>query len=233
MDNPVIIWSVLPERNGAANDACYLNHLAVAAHCGRSGYSLISGGYARTDLARNNMSKTFLEMTKRDNDLLVMLDADHKYPQNVVEQFANEDPALGVVGALAYRRGEPYDPLWFVRNNGQLLSPIEYAMGEVYACAVVSTSAISIRRWVMLELTRKGYLWPWFRYEYPTSLDLPSEDMYFGRICEAAGIPHHVDTRIEIPHVTYKYIDRQTNEDHLRAHPELVRKGETISIEAQ
>jgi hypothetical protein len=233
MEPPEIIWAVLPERNGAANDSCYLNHLAVASRCGKNGYSLISGGYARTDLARNNMCKTFLEMTKHDNDLLVMLDTDHKYPLDVVEMFAKNDPALGIVGALAYRRGEPYDPLWFVRHNGQLLTPVEYDMGEVYACAIVSTSAISIRRWVLVDLTRKGYLWPWFRYEYPTTNDMPSEDMYFGRICESAGINHHVDTRIEIPHSAYHFIDKQTNADHIRAHPDLIRKGETIKIEAQ
>ena len=232
MENPEIFWSVLPERNGAANDQCYLNHLVVASHAGQNGYSLISGGYARTDLARNNMCKTFLDMTKRDNDLLVMLDTDHKYPAQVVRMFADNDPKLGVVGALAYRRGEPYDPLWFIRNNGQLLTPVEFAMGEVYSCAIVSTSAISIRRWVMLELTRKGYLWPWFRYEYPTSNDMPSEDMYFGRICEAAGIAHHVDTRIEIPHSTYQFIDKTTHIEHIRKHPELVR-GDTVKIEAQ
>jgi hypothetical protein len=156
-----------------------------------------------------------------------MLDGDHKYPSDVVNRFAAEDPQLGVVGALAYRRGEPYDPLFFIRDtNGVLRAPAQFERGEIFRCAIVSTSAISIRRWVLVELTRAGNLWPWFRYEYPTNQSLPSEDMYFGRICEQTGIWHHCDSSIEIPHASVSFVDHEVNEAYLKAHPELV--GETM-----
>lgn len=217
---PSVWWSILSERAGAANDQCYISHLQVAMSAGQHGYSPILMGYARTDYARNELCKNFLQVSKRDDDLLIMLDGDHKHPGNILEKFAAEDPKLGVVGALAFRRGEPYDPLFFIRSEeGSLGSPLDFEMGPVYRCAIVSTSAISIRRWALLELEQAGYTWPYFRYEYPTNLALPSEDMYFGRICEQAGIWHHVDTSIVIPHAGIAWVDQEVRAAFLHAHP--------------
>lgn len=229
---PEIYWSILSERCGAANDQCYVNHLAVASQAGRNNFSLIAVGYTRTDIARNNLANSFFEATKRDNDLLVMLDGDHKYPHDIVAQFANEDPNLGVVGALAYRRGEPYDALWYVRTSDQRLAVrVEFDRDQVYTCAIVSTSAISIRRWVMVELNRKGYTWPWFRYEYPSDGNIPSEDMYFGHICERGGIAHHVDTRIEIPHAGVAWVNHDNHAAYVAAHPEAVSNDKSVKVE--
>lgn len=220
-------WSILSERAGSANDQCWVTHLQVASECGKQGYKSMLLGYSRTDFARNELTKKFLEISKRDDDLLVMLDGDHKYIPDIVSRFAAEDPKMGVVGALAYRRGEPYDPLFFIRDlTGTLRAPAQFERGELFRCAIVSTSAISIRRWVLVELNRAGYLWPWFRYEYPTNQSLPSEDMYFGRICEQAGIWHHCDSAIEIPHSSVSFVDHDVNEAYLKSHPELI--GETM-----
>jgi hypothetical protein len=171
---------------------------------------------------------SFLQNSTRDNDLLVMLDGDHKHPADIVSRFAAHDPQKGVVGALAYRRSEPYDPLFFLRVNNSLHSLSEFELGIVYACAIVSTSAISIRRWVLLELLQKGCTPPWFRYEYPVDKSEPSEDMYFGRICEQSGIWHYCDTSIVIPHSTLTMVDSSVNKAFLQSHPELV---STKSIE--
>jgi hypothetical protein len=161
-----VFWSSLPERNGVANDQVYNAMLTVAENCGASGYRRIGIDYARTDFARNEITKTFRDLSTRDDDLLVMLDADHKHPSDIVARFAAHDPSTGVVGALAYRRGEPYDPLFFLRDGpgGALFAPAQFERGLMYECAIVSTSAIAIRRWVLLDLDRKGYIWPWFRY---------------------------------------------------------------------
>jgi len=227
-----IWWSSLPERGGVASDQVYNCMLDVAMNAGRNGYDRISISYTRTDFARNEICKAFKEKSTRDNDLLIMLDADHKYPADILERFAAHDPALGVVGALAFRRGTPYDPLFFVRaNGGGLHSLAGFEYGPVYQCAIVSTSAISIRRWVLIELEHKGYLYPWFRYEYPTNSAQPSEDMYFGRICEQAGIWHYCDTSLVIPHLSPSYVDADVHQAWLANHPQAV--GETVQVDAK
>jgi hypothetical protein len=229
MNNPVVYYAALCERAGAANDECYNSMLDVAEFCGANGYKHLRFGYTRTDVARNEFYKTFMANTTRDNDLLVMLDGDHKHPADIVGRLAVHDHEQGVVGALAFRRGEPYDPLFFIRANGSLHSLAEIVIGNLYQCAIVSTSAISIRRWVFLELLHKGYTPPYFRYEYPTDGSVPSEDMYFGRICEQAGIWHYCDTAIEIPHAAKTFVDYQVHAAFMANHQHLT---ETISVEA-
>lgn len=216
-----LFWSILSERNGAANDQCYISHLRAATNAGKNGFMPLLLGYCMTDNARNNIVEEFMRVSSRDNDQLVMMDSDHVIPENILERFAVEKPEHGVVGALAFRRGAPYDPCYFVRVNGVLCSPYEFDMNEVYPCAIVGTGAISIRRWVIIELERAGFSYPWFKYEYPVGIkNRPGEDMYFGRICEQAGISHYVDTSIIIPHCDNgSFIDNATFENYKKLHP--------------
>lgn len=222
MNNPTVFYAVLSERTGAANDVCFNSALDVAEHCGLNGHKHLRLGYSRTDYARNTISDAFLKESTRDNDLLVMLDCDHKYPADIVSRFAAQDPVKGVVGALAFRRGEPYDPLFFLRLDGALRAVAELEYGITYPCAIVSTSAISIRRWVFLELQQRGYTSPFFRYEYPTGNTLPSEDMYFGRICEQSGIMHYCDTSILIPHASQAWVTKEIHEEFMKSNQHLI-----------
>lgn len=222
MNKPSVYYAILSERTGAANDQCFNSALDVAEHCGANGYKHLRLGYSRTDFARNEFAKAFLSVSTRDNDLLVMLDCDHKYPADVVSRFAAHDTDHGVVGALAYRRGEPFDPLFFLRIEGALHSTTDFELGPTYPCAIVSTSAIAIRRWVLLELMQRGYNAPFFRYEYPTDSSQPSEDMYFGRICEQSGIWHYCDTSIIIPHTSLTFVDNTVHEAFMATHQHLV-----------
>lgn len=216
-------WAILPERNGAANYECFGSMLDVAMNAGRNGYNRISSGYTRVDAVRNGIIRTFLKHAQDPNDLLVMMDADHKYPADILEAFTDHDPALGVVGALAYRRGEPYDALFFMRDEAGLHAVVgDFERGNnIYQCAMISTSSISIRKWVLDELQAKGFELPYFRYEYNTtdSGPNPSEDVYFSKVCEKADIPVYVDSGIEIPHATIGWVDHTTRAEYEKAHP--------------
>lgn len=219
-----VFFAIPPERSGAANAESFNSLIDVALEAGRRGHKRqASIGYTRTDNARNLLCKAFAEAPGRHDDMLVMLDVDHLHPTDILDRFAAHDPSEGVVGALAYRRGEPYDPLFFIRDEaGALRSPASLDYGKTYKCAIVSTSAIAIRRWVFAELTQRGYAYPWFRYEYPTNGSQPSEDMYFGRICEQAGIWHYVDTGLIIPHAAQTWINREVHEAFLKANPRVI-----------
>ena len=179
----------------------------VATVCGHNGFERISLGYMRVDMARNLLVEGFLHHTKDPNDILVMLDADHSHPPNIVTQLAGLPPEIGVCGALAYRRGGNYDPCWFVKDeNGLFHSPMQWVEGQVYQCDAVGTGAIAIKRWVFEKLNASGWKWPYFRYEYPTSGPVPSEDMVFAQACGRAGIPHYCDTGLITPHIDTRLI---------------------------
>lgn len=218
-----LFYAIPPERSGAANADSFNSLMAVAHEAGKKNYRRLAISYTRTDNARNLLCKSFLDIPGQFDDLLVMLDVDHNHPADILDKFAAHPNEEGVVGALAFRRGEPYDPLFFLRDEmGALRAPASFEYGNTYKCAIVSTSAIAIRRWVFNELNLRGYNYPWFRYEYPTNGAQPSEDMYFGRICEQAGIWHYVDTGVIIPHATLSWVNREVNEAFLKANPRLV-----------
>lgn len=197
-----VCWGIPMERS--------IQHLAVeslldvAAVCGAAGFERISLGYMRVDMARNLFIDAFMKHCEDDNDVLVMLDADHIHPPNVVERLATAPDVVGVVGALAFRRGGNYDPCFYMADeNGDLHAPMEWEEGNVYQCAAVGTGAVAIKRWVFTKLAESGWKWPFFRYEYPTENGsaIPSEDIVFARACMRAGIHHYCDTGTIIPHL--------------------------------
>lgn len=215
-----VYWAVLLERT--VMQEAFDSLLDVAAYCATRGFIRITLPYTRTDAARNRITRAFITCGNNPHNTLVMLDNDHIYPVDVVERLAQRPEAEGVIGALAFRRGPPYDPCWFVREGEYLRRPAQWDCGAVYECDAVGTGAIAIKRWVFDRLTEAGFHWPYFRYEYPEGLNFnPTEDMYFARICEEAGIRHHVDTALEIPHITTKLITQETWEREYQRRMEL------------
>lgn len=210
-----VFWTALMERSIQEYAASSL--LNVAMDCGANGYLRLGLPYMRTDTARNVLVREFLSHAKDPNDTLVMLDCDHNYPQDVVSRLAAH--TQGVVGALAFRRGEPFDPLFFIRMaDGNLHSVASWEdSATVIPCACVTTSAIAIKRWVFDRLHLTGFNVPYFRYKYVDNNGhtFPTEDMYFGEICERAGIPHHCDVTLEIPHLTVSEVVKASWEKYL------------------
>lgn len=212
--------------------------LDVASWCGRRSFNRIALPYMRTDMARNAVVKLFLENATEPNDALVMLDCDHAHPPDVVERLVSHPPERGVVGALYFRRGEPYDPLFFVvappespGGRGEegkhasmtgkhvglpLRAPAEWEQGRTYECDVVATGAMCIRRWVFESLDAAGVTWPYFRYAYPEPTYQQTEDVYFGLRCHEAGIKHYCDTGLVIPHLTVQGITLESWEEARR-----------------
>lgn len=206
---------------------------AVCLRAGERNYNRISCGRGRTDQNRNIIVDTFLKYSEDPNDVLVMLDADHTYPQSVVQELAAVQ--CGVVGALAYKRGDNHHPLFFVRQkDGSYVTPIEWPKYNVIECDFVSTSAIAIKHWVFDKLAEAGFERPYFRYTYGGDGPVyPAEDTYFAEICQAAGIPHNVDTGLVIPHISDKTIDGKDFEAWLIAHPEKITEMEVEGEDEQ
>jgi hypothetical protein len=192
--------------------------LDVAAACGARGFVRLGIPYCRTDMARNNIVEAFCELSQSEDDTLVMLDCDHVHPPDVVERLAARPE--GVVGALAFRRSPPHEPMWFVRTTGGKLRAPAVFEPLVYECAAVGSGAIAIKRWVFDRLNEHAPYF--FKYEYCEGGFSPSEDMWFAGLCERAGIKHHVDCSLVIPHVAAQIVDGATWECYRSEHEELL-----------
>lgn len=239
MPDKSVYWALLTERNLGEHNVRSM--LEIAAHAAKYHAARLDMTYTRTDMARNNLVSSFLELSSEPNDTLVMFDDDHIHAPVSLERLVSWD--VGVVGALTFRRGEPYYPCFFVRDekSGNLMMPSTWEQSLAKG-AIVGTGAIAIQRWVFEKLLQSGYPFPWFRYEYPILanngyLDAdgklapnkavgagyvsPSEDMYFGSLCEKAGIPHHCDMGLIAPHLGVKVIDDKNWAQWLTDHPEL------------
>jgi hypothetical protein len=194
----------------------------VALWAGNAGYQRIVTPYMRTDVARNRIVSTFREITTSDDDALIMLDADHTHPQDVLDRLLAHKE--GVVGALAVWRNPPYTPCFMFRAaDGRLHAGATWDEDAVLIpCTVVGTGAICIRRWVFDALEAKGIEAPFFRYHFEDGMtQFPSEDAYFGAMCEAAGISHHVDVTLEIPHLTNSVSDLASWTEWMNANQDM------------
>jgi len=198
-------YAVLNERSisAEATDA----REDVAAFCALHGVRRIRHPYARVDVSRNRIAKKFMDITTDPESALIMLDTDHLQPHDVVLRLIEDD--MPVVGALAFRRGEPYDPQAYVLDGEDLKQPVEWKPG-LLEVDIIGSAAICIRRKVFMELEEKGFHYPWFRMKYEDSSDtFLGEDWYFSEICRAAGIKLYCDMRIVPPHQDILWIDEK------------------------
>lgn len=192
-------------------ERCLYNEAAqalagVCLFAGRMDYTFISVGYQRTDVARMRIVQEFMRQSASPQDLLVMLDADHAHPADILPRL--ERRGEGVVGALAVKRNAPHYPCALVRRaDGKFTVPDNTALqsGALLPVTMVGTGAICIRRHVIQNLQARAGGKFLFRYDYPEDVNdfqqLPADDNGFGALCEQAGIQHYLDTSIVTPHL--------------------------------
>jgi hypothetical protein len=209
-----VFWSVLLER--AVMDCAVNSLLDVATTTATIHSERLSVPYGRVDVARNAIVDVFLRMSDSAEDVLVMLDNDMVHPPDVVVKLVESMRAEGrVIGAAYRRRNEPFDWLAFRREEPRVrpgmtpgpignLKPLrdEDLTGDLVAVDMIATGAIAIRRSVF-DVLRAASPEPWFRYAYQDrTWDMPSEDVYFCRVCEWAGVPMWCHTGIVSKHLT-------------------------------
>lgn len=191
----------------------------------KRGAMRINVGYQRTDMARNNILRFFEQGAKSEADVCVMMDCDHVHPQTIVTRLAAQcDHKHEIIGALAYRRGQPHDPMFYTENvggEGWIVGAGKPLTGGLMPCLVVGTGAIAIRKSALNKLRAAGHAWPWFRYEYREEDVLQrSEDFSFGLMATAAGIQSWVDTGCVTPHIGRIYADGSQWDENLRLQAE-------------
>ncbi len=217
-----VYYAILKERQGAANERSFDSLLNVVEHNARLGYVRMTVPYLSPAHARNAICQEFVKRAQDADDVLAMLDADHLYPQRIVEKLASHK--LGVVGALATAKGDVPFTCFFKRDaQDDLCNLTEWEDGELVQGTVVGTGCIAIQRWVLDKLNHCAP--SWFRYLYGGYSFEPTEDMYFGYECEKAGIPHYCDTSLWIPHLTFVFTDPSCWREYLAEHPNARKKA--------
>jgi len=192
----------------------------------------IESDYNRTDVQRNKFGIQLLK--SKDYTHVLMLDADEVHPPQTVSRLAQrvrDNPEIEVIAALAYRRGEPYEPMAYrLAGKDQLEAMIEaaYAPG-LYECDAMSTGAMMIARSVFERLP-----YPWFQYDYRAAaslawpdcalesidnIGLRSEDLYFCELCRNAGIKLWIDTTVQSAHAARRWVTRDTFVEHMKETP--------------
>lgn len=217
-----IYFAFLPER------AVYVESLLVSNQihyrAGVKGYIPLLAGYGRTDIVRQGICELFLEMSKEPDDTLVMFDIDHEHPLDTIERLVGHDKP--VVAPLMFRRGAPFDACAFGKDaNGDIHHLAQFGVG-LKQMNGVGSGAVAIKRSVLTRLLELGHHWFW-KYQYldpePAKFygaRAPSEDLYFSRICDEAGIEMYVDTDFESLHMLLGGIGRAEHTAYREAYPE-------------
>jgi hypothetical protein len=227
-------WAFLPER--CIYDLSWKASMQIAYRLGQLSqiypeqkWEPVWTQYGRTDITRQGLSEVFQQESSRPDDTLIMLDIDHDHPVAVAKRLAAHD--LPVVVPLMFRRGEPYDACAFRRGPDNELHHLRSFDPGVFEMNWVGSGAIAIQRWVFDKLAAAGHKW-FFKYEYfDDPQRAPSEDLYFSKICEAAGIKMYVDTTFETRHISLGTIGQDTHEAYVADHPEEYAHPLTIRSE--
>jgi hypothetical protein len=177
------------ERTGTVNSETFAAFMRIA----RQGWDQVWTDYGRIDVTRCRMAQ---ELLKSDHTHLIMLDADHIHPPDVVHKLlrwaVKDRDTYQIVGGLNYRRGEPYEALAFLRDEKTRVyfTFEDWPDNSIMRVAALGTGCIMIDRRVFETVPA-----PWFGYSYPQqytddgSFGWPTDDTYFAQKCEVAGIP--------------------------------------------
>lgn len=188
---------------------------AICLRAGYKGYTRLGLPAARVDIARNKLCAEFYTLATSPDDVLVMLDYDHRHPLDAIEKLvAHNRP---VVGALYFRRGPPHDPMVFFRDQYGVMTQPRTWEPRLYRCAAIGTGAIAIQKRVLEQLYQK-YGRKVFQYRYTDTVD-PSEDLYFSGLCEQEGIEMWCDMSFVTPHLTVAVVDEHSWHEWLVEHP--------------
>lgn len=195
MTQPSVLIGIPLERNVNAIAFCHLVDIL------RKGYPYIKAGYRLTPVQRNTFAS---ELLKTEHTHLLMLDTDHQHPSDIAERLLRwwkADNSRKIIAALCFRRGEPYDPLAFVKTESGEFHTLAQWPKTLVQVQAVGSGAILIHRSVFEQLK-----FPWFEITYVNGVAI-GEDMTFCRKAEEAGISIWCDMTTVSPHIMESLVD--------------------------
>jgi len=158
-------------------------------------------GTARTDMARNQVVREFLQTNATH---LLFLDSDQLFPPHIVERLLSHKKL--VVGCVYVHRQKPYIPhcyLWSKTEFGTdgeplcehiPITPEDRRERRLIECDAIGTGGLMIARDVFTDIIEP----PWFQYGGTEE----SEDITFCRKLSKKGIKVYCDAGCESGHLT-------------------------------
>lgn len=211
MNQASVLVGIPLERNV---NAIAFNHLVDIL---RRGYPYIKAGYRLTPVQRNTFGE---ELLKSKHTHLLMLDTDHQHPIDIVERLSRwwkEDSSKRIIGALCFRRGEPFDPLAFIREKDGSFRTLAEWPKTLIRVQAVGSGAILIHRSVFEEMP-----FPWFETRYENRVSI-GEDIVFCHKAEDAGIGMWCDMTTVSPHIMESLVDESSFRNWLETHQDKER----------
>lgn len=211
---PRVALAIPIERSISYAEKVFYNFLYIAS---QSPW-FIECPYGRIDVIRNQIA---IQLLATDLTHVLMLDIDHKHPENIIQSFAKWaiiKPEARVIAGLNFRRREPYDPVAGNLTGDGLRRPILTEWGPgLQEYDESGAAALFIHRSVFETLPP-----PWFTNDYSRAWEnnYPGEDIGFCHKCHDYGIPVYVDTGITSPHCTDTLVTESTFRMFMAAHPE-------------
>ena len=156
------------------------------------GWNMIEARRSMVDQARNHIVDLAL---KHGIDYLLFLDDDHTFPPDLWYRLISHQK--DVVGALCFRRIEPFGPCLFrwetSKENGNLMV---YDRPELIGKGLQKVDGIGFGAvLVKMEVFKKLGPPPWFKFSEV------GEDLHFCDLCAQNGIEVYCDTSAIAPHI--------------------------------
>lgn len=163
-------------------------------------YEFIAAKHGNVDVMRNYMVR---EARQAECTHLIMLDTDMVYHEDTIFKLLSYN--LPIVGALCFRRGEPFNPLMLKGEPGNYQCIDEWTEDELVEVDATGTGCILFD----MEVFRKMPS-PWFKFKIQKNGKPLGEDIGFCHELRKAGYTIYVDTSIPTKHLTTMEITRET-----------------------
>lgn len=143
---------------------------------------------------------------------LLMMDTDQIYEPDTISRLLSHGKP--VVGAAVHRRWPPFD---LVMLRGELgayshVPEVECYSGKLVPVDATGTGCLLFDTRVFLEIPA-----PWFQFGHHNGQPVGEDIMLCSKL-RAAGVPIHVDTSLEVTHLTTLQVNRNVREFYKRFH---------------
>lgn len=149
--------------------------------------------------ARNSLVEQALN---EGAEYLLMLDTDQVYPAETLTKLLSHK--LDICGVKVHRRWMPFDPIFYRGSLGKYknVSDEEAYSGEVIEVDATGTGCLLFNMNIFDNLC-----YPWFQFGSHEGKPV-GEDIMFCHNAREAGIKIHVDTSVEVGHLTTIEVNR-------------------------
>jgi len=167
----------------------------------RPDFVLIHADNGGIDALRNDLVQK--AQAVKANKLL-MIDTDQVYPADTVTKLL--DHHLPVVGAVVHRRYPPFDPIMLKQTDMGWEGITKFEYGDLVEVDATGAGCMLYDMEVFKKLP-----YPWFKFRGQENGIIMGEDIGFCLDLKHVGYKVHVDTSIDIEHLTTMAVNKNTH----------------------